>query len=498
MANLVAGETAIDAIRDRERPRARLASALSVAAPVALLVIALSAFSPALVTQDFWLALTSGREIAEHGLPHVDHLTVMAYGHRWIDQQWLAQLALYEVARVSGVGAAAALCLFAIAAALSIAGLTAYGRGASPPAILAFLVASIAAGPWGLQLRPQALALPLFALTLWLLARDPLAVRTSTLFVLPVLCLWANLHGSVVLGVALVLVYGIQALLRTTNRVSRLRALACVLLSPLALIASPYATSLPSYYRLMLVDPPFGRAIEEWHRTTPSALNAVFFSLLAVAMVLVATRRGRLGLFDLFVLALTLATALDAIRGIVWFALACAALLPALATRGPGSARFEGPAAEALTWTAVAATLAAVAWLAVRPATSYTGHLSPRVVDVIRARTASNHERVLADDADADLLLWQLPFLRGRIAYDVRFELLTRRQIARLVDWSKLVPGSQTVAADYSLVIAEPKQVTALVASGKWRRVAASPRVDVAARRGAQTRGRRKPDNPTG
>src|SRR5207302_10319557 len=119
-------------------------------APVALLVIGLASFSPALVTQDFWLALVSGREVAEHGLPHVDYLTVMASGHHWVDQQWLAQLVLFELGRI-GIGAAAAVCLLSIAAALSILGLVAHRRGAAPPPIFAFLVACIATAPWAIQ-----------------------------------------------------------------------------------------------------------------------------------------------------------------------------------------------------------------------------------------------------------------------------------------------------------------------------------------------------------
>src|SRR5207302_8141320 len=164
--------------------------------------------------------------------------------------------------------------------------------------------------------------------------------------------LWANLHGSVVLGALLVIAYGLHAIVRAENRSARLRALTCVVVSPPALLASPYATSLPGYYRLMLLNPPFGREIKEWQQTTPSGLTAVFFLLLAVAVVLVVTRRGRLGLLDLLVLGLTVAAGLDALRGIVWFSLACAALLPALLTRSPGTTRFEGRGADLSAWAA--------------------------------------------------------------------------------------------------------------------------------------------------
>jgi hypothetical protein len=483
MANPAAGDTTLSRRLGRDWLGDSRAPLLSVAAPVALLVIGLAAFSPALVTQDFWLALVSGREIAQHGLPHVDHLTVMASGHRWVDQQWLAQLILYEAARLGGVGAAAAVCLFAEAAALSIVAFIAHRRGASPVAILLFLVLCVAAAPWGFQFRPQALALPLFSVTLWLLLRDPGARRNSTLWGLPVLCLWANVHGSSVLGALLVMLYGAQALVRAADRAGRLRGLACLLLAAPALLVSPYATSLPGYYRLMLLDPPFGREIKEWHRTTPSGLTAVFFLLLVVAVVLVVMRRRRLVLFDLLVLGLTLLTALDAIRGILWFGLACVALLPALATRLPGTSRFEGRAAEALAWTAAAVTLGVVVWVAARPAAAYLTQFPRSTVDVVESRTTNSNALVYADDSSADWLLWKLPSLRGRVAYDVRFELLTESQIARLAAWDRLDPGWRRAGAGYSVVAADPKHVAALVATGNWRRLFASPKLEVAVRR---------------
>ena len=480
VTNLAVGETAIRSRLRTEGLGERIAPLLAVAAPVALLVIGLAAFSPELLTQDFWLALDSGREIAHHGLPSADHLTVMASGHRWVDQQWLAQLFLYEIARIGGIGAVAAVCLFAAAVALSIAGFTAYQRGASPIAILAFLLLCAAAAPPGMQFRTQSLALPLFSLTIWLLVRDPNAERRSTLWVLPVLCLWANLHGSAVLGAGLVAVYGLQALVRGARGPARARAVACTVLAPLALLASPYATSLPGYYRMMLVNPPFGREIQEWQRTTPKGLTAIFFLLLAIALVLVLTRRRRLGLFDFLVLGLTLATALDATRGIIWFALAAAALLPALATRHPWATRLEGRGAATLVLGAVGVVVAAAVWLGTQPATRYPNQFPRGLLGVVREKTASGHERVFANAASADWLLWELPSLRGRVAYDVRFELLKSSQFNRIVHWNGRGPGWRATAAPYALVVDDPKHVAGLVATGRWRRLISSPRVAVA------------------
>src|SRR5690242_8675979 len=67
-------------------------------------VIALSlAGIPRHLTQDAWLALIAGRAIAVHGIFQHDYFAHMVYGARWIDQQWLAQLLMYEVERLGGV-----------------------------------------------------------------------------------------------------------------------------------------------------------------------------------------------------------------------------------------------------------------------------------------------------------------------------------------------------------------------------------------------------------
>ena len=41
----------------------------------------------------------------------------------------------------------------------------------------------------------------------------------------------------------------------------------------------------------------------------------------------------------------------------------------------------------------------------------------------VRAETRDPGTRVWATDGTADWLLWRIPDLRGRIAFDVRFEL---------------------------------------------------------------------------
>src|SRR5207244_2092533 len=119
---------------------------------------------------DGWMALVSGREIAQHGLPSHDALAVMTEGARWIDQQWLAQFALYGLSSLGGmkltllvhvalgVGALAGAAVLG-AALVSLAGIVrlAQARRIAPGTLL------LAVAPWAcLFASPYALHLPAY------------------------------------------------------------------------------------------------------------------------------------------------------------------------------------------------------------------------------------------------------------------------------------------------------------------------------------------------
>src|ERR1700756_3379454 len=103
-----------------------------------LVVIVLGAFAIVLLVAlrkdlvvDGWMALVSGRWIAQHGLPSHDTLTVWTHGRRWTDQQWLAPLALYGVWRLGGIKLALLVHALLVTSGLAIAAIFARTRGAS-------------------------------------------------------------------------------------------------------------------------------------------------------------------------------------------------------------------------------------------------------------------------------------------------------------------------------------------------------------------------------
>lgn len=462
MSSLPATQAARVGSLSAAHDRLNIASVLPVVCPAAVLAVVLAGIGRNILVPDTWVALVSGREIAHHGLPTVEHLTVLGHGKQWVDQQWLAQLVLYATQSVGGLGLMVALCLLAVVVAFGLVAHAAQERGASPLAILACFIGAFVAAPWGVQARTQALALPLFALILWLLLRDRDAQRPSTMLVLPILCVWANVHGSVVLGAGVVFAYGAQALIR--NGWHR-RAAALVALAPAAVFVSPYALQLPGYYRLMLFDPPYGHEITEWQRTTPSTLTAPFFVLVAATGVIVVLRRRRVTLLDWLVLAVPLAAALSAVRLIPWFALAMLAVVPPLATR-TAAASFRGPAAAALAAIGVAGVLGAAGWAAAQP---YEVSSQARGLSVVSKQARGG--LVFADLELADWLLWKIPGLRGRIAYDGRPELLSRRQFDGVVKFARQEQGWQAAVRGYSVVVTNRAIARRIVKTGSWRRV---------------------------
>ena len=72
---------------------------IGVATVIVLTLLAI----PGHFSQDGWLGLVAGRDIAAHGIPHHDYFTYMAHGARWVDQQWLAQLLMYELQHLGGM-----------------------------------------------------------------------------------------------------------------------------------------------------------------------------------------------------------------------------------------------------------------------------------------------------------------------------------------------------------------------------------------------------------
>jgi hypothetical protein len=424
-------------------------------------LIYLLVFPPALLVNDSWLNLMAGREVVENGLPSVDTLTVYGLGSTWTDQQWLAQVFMYGVQDFGGFALLSIVACAFVVGAFVLAAAASRSLGAGARAIWLLFLPVLISAALGWSIRAQMLTLPLFTGLLWLLATQARRPSRHVWLAFPILLLWGNMHGSAALGVLLVMLLGAYELLRTRGR-SALRSLALIVLAPLAILMTPYGpVTTARYYHLLLIDPPFAGQVTEWRWPAPASNTAAFYVLMAIAIPVVIWGRRRLTAFDIAVLALTLAGALTAIRGIPWFAFACMVFVPvaigrSLESRNPGEPKrgfnlaISAGLSAALLLAAAALFFRSDAWFEdywpTEPAAAVSAELEPG-------------DRVFAPDRFSDWLLWKIPELRGRMAYDVRFELYDRGFYDRLANynneagenWKSFADGYRIVVVDETI-----------------------------------------------
>ena len=211
------------------------------------LIVGLAAFGRALAQPtsllndpDTYLHIAAGRWIlSQFALPAQDPFSHSLAGASWVPHEWLAEVMLTGVYRTSGWNGL--VLLGAACFGMAMALLTRFLLRRFDPfsaLIAATLGGALVLGH--LLVRPHILALPL--LVVWcgelLAARD--AGRALPVWLLPLMALWANLHGSFMFGLALALFLGAEAALQWGSRLLEARrwgvfgllAIAAALLTP--------------------------------------------------------------------------------------------------------------------------------------------------------------------------------------------------------------------------------------------------------------------------
>ncbi|MGA0605896.1 hypothetical protein ACO2Q0_07825 [Phenylobacterium sp. VNQ135] len=204
-------------------------------AAAALLMAVLVLFAPGVLNDpDTYWHLAAGGWILDHRtVPRVDVFSHTMAGAAWVPHEWLAEVLMALAYRAGGFGGV--LALFAAAAAAAAA-LVAQRLSRSLSAVGVTLALVLAAGCLAPSLvaRPHLLVLPVLTgwVVLLLAARD--ADRAPPPWAALLMVLWANLHGSYVLGLSLAGAFGLEALLASRDRLAVIRGwglfgLACAL-----------------------------------------------------------------------------------------------------------------------------------------------------------------------------------------------------------------------------------------------------------------------------
>jgi hypothetical protein len=316
------------------------------------------------------------------------------------------------------------------------------------------------------QLRAQTLVYPLFVVLLWLLVSDVLVPTRRVFLVLPLLVLWANLHGSVTLAALLVALRGMTyagaAWRAGRSPGSWLPRSAALVLGPgLCIFASPYGFDLVGYYHRTLFNPSLSTYVAEWVPSTPSLDTAPFF-VMAFGAVWLLGRTRSLTVFERVVLLVVLAASLASVRNVAWFGLTAVMVLPrALEEAWPS--RSDSPKRHRLNTLialgAVAAALVVTVVVAARPLSWLRQDWSPKAAAIVGRQAAADPSlRVLSTARAADWLLFTEPQLAGRMAFDIRLELLSHTQVKRFYQLENAIGDRwREATAGYRLLLIDPR-----------------------------------------
>lgn len=157
-----------------------------------------------LADPDTYWQIRIGQQILETGsLPRTDVFSFTMRGQPWISTQWLAQVLFAAAYARAGWAGPVVLTAASIAGAFVILAWFLRRRLDTAPALILLMAALALASPHFL-VRPHALAMPV--MVAWTAGLIAAADRNAapSYWLPPLMTLWANLHGSFLLGLVLI------------------------------------------------------------------------------------------------------------------------------------------------------------------------------------------------------------------------------------------------------------------------------------------------------
>ena len=251
--------------------------------PLVTALIAVWTWRPLTGREDFWSHIAVGRWIWEHQSAPFETLWIWsAPPQSWIAHSWLTQLSLYGLMQTGG----AHLVLLVTIIVVAFPFVWFWKLWAQRGTINAFTPIFFALAIWCAQVRFQPRpelfsAFFLSVLLLFLIHWPRSATRSKSFVVIALFALWANFHGGVALGIAILLLTIAAELLQQkfARPAWKLAALggACVL----AVNCNPYGFA---YWKTLLqVGGAMFKMIDEWK----PPLQAPALPVGAVALVVV-------------------------------------------------------------------------------------------------------------------------------------------------------------------------------------------------------------------
>lgn len=281
-----------------------------------------------------WHIATGGWILDHHAIPHTDPFSFTWAGKPWVPIEWLAEVLYAGAYRLAGYGGVAALVTAALIVLHAVV-FTAAKRGWAALAVIVLM--DVALIPTMLA-RPHLLTWPLLAGWTWLMLRARERNRAPPLLAAALMIVWANLHGSFVMGLAIAGFFGLEALLLSADKGRALRQWlvfgsfcgAAIFVNGNGFDGVLHPLRISQLQMLPLID--------EWKPSSPQT-TPFFFAALAVVLATIAWQRPRLPWTRWLLLAALLGLALLQMRHQSMLAIVAALILGRGFSRGR-----EGPA----------------------------------------------------------------------------------------------------------------------------------------------------------
>jgi len=239
---------------------------------------------------DTYWQMAAGKWIVDHNaFPRVDIYSFTKAGEPWISTSWLAQVLFAETYELGGWAGPITLAATSIAATFALLAFILSRRIPSMHAIIIALAALVLSSSH-LFARPHVLALPFMLVWVSGLLSASESGRAPSFWLLPLITLWANLHGGFVFGLALIAPISFDAWWnadRSQRRSLALRWVAFGICAFAACCATPYGWGAILASRKILELGELLHLIYEWMPADFSSfgrLEACIFALIAGAL----------------------------------------------------------------------------------------------------------------------------------------------------------------------------------------------------------------------
>jgi len=211
----------------------------------ALATIVLAVLTHTRADPDLFGNVRFGHDIVAGRSAHPTEQYSFTSDRPYMDHEWLFQAAMYLGYRTAGSAGLVAIKL-ALLAAMIAAVVVALRSAAVPSFVLDLLIGLAVVGtfPQTNQIRAQLCSLALFA---WLLVVLQTARRRRTVLLwwtLPIMAIWANVHGGWIVGAGTLAVWNAVGLVTGRHRRDALAATAFAAAAVIATLFNPYGWTL--------------------------------------------------------------------------------------------------------------------------------------------------------------------------------------------------------------------------------------------------------------